>query len=57
MQYKRYQPEQTLLYQVIDTHYPEFLYHLSGLDKTLPQYVQNEFEAYLKCGRLEHGAM
>ena len=21
----------------------------------LPAYVQQEFEAYLKCGRLEHG--
>jgi len=22
--------------------------------RPLPQYVQEEFEAYLKCGRLEH---
>ena len=55
MEYTRHQPEQTLLYQVIDEYYPEFLSHLSESDKTLPQYVQNEFEAYLKCGRLEHG--
>jgi hypothetical protein len=53
MQYTRHQPEKTLLYQVIEEHYPEFLYHLSESDKTLPQYVQTEFEAYLKCGRLE----
>ena len=25
------------------------------MNKTLPSYVQEEFEAYLKCGRLEHG--
>lgn len=54
-EYTRHQPENTLLYQVIEEYYPEFLSHLSESDKTLPQYVQNEFEAYLKCGRLEHG--
>lgn len=55
MEYARHQPEKTLLYQVIDAYYPEFLSHLSASDKTLPVYVQKEFEAYLKCGRLEHG--
>ena len=54
-EYTRHQPEQTLLYQVVEEYYPEFLSHLSESDKTLPQYVQNEFEEYLKCGRLEHG--
>jgi ribosomal protein S27E len=53
--YTRHQPENTLLYQVIEEYYPQFLSHLSEADKTLPLYVQNEFEAYLKCGRLEHG--
>ena len=47
MEYARHQPEKTLLYQVIDTYYPEFLSHLSESDKTLPVYVQKEFEAYL----------
>jgi ribosomal protein S27E len=55
MEYTRHQPEQTLLYQVVEQYYPEFLAHLSESDKTLPQYVQNDFEEYLKCGRLEHG--
>src|SRR3990167_4497084 len=55
MEYARHQPEQTLLYQVIDEYYPKFLDHLSESDKSLPQYVQDEFESYLKCGRLEHG--
>jgi hypothetical protein len=49
MEHTRHQPEQTLLYQVIEEHYPEFLSHLSVLDKTLPQYVQTEFEEYLKA--------
>jgi len=55
MEYKRHQPQQTLLYQIVEQHYPEFLSHLSASDKTLPQYVQSEFEEYLKCGRLEYG--
>jgi hypothetical protein len=55
MEYTRHQPEKTLLYQVIEEHYPEFLSYLSELDKTLPQYVQTEFEEYLQCGCLEHG--
>ena len=28
---------------------------LAGHGKYLPAYVTKEFEAYLKCGRLEHG--
>jgi hypothetical protein len=55
MEYARHRPEQTLLYQVIDEYYPAFLSHLSEIEKSLPQYVQDEFESYLKCGRLEHG--
>jgi len=55
MDYTRHQPEKTLLYQVIDEHYPAFLSHLYESGKSLPQYLQDEFEAYLKCGRLEHG--
>ena len=54
-EYARHQPEKTLLYQVIEEHYPEFLSYLSESDKTLPQYVQTEFEEYLKCGRLAYG--
>src|SRR5260221_14763647 len=55
MQYTRHQPEKTLLYQVIEEYYPAFLSYLSESGKTLSQYVQTEFEEYLKCGCLEHG--
>lgn len=55
IEYTRHRPEQTLLYQVIEKYYPEFLAHLSKSDKTLPPYIQSEFEEYLKCGRLEYG--
>ena len=53
--YQRHRPEQTLLYQIIEQHYPAFTAHLAARGSVLPGYVQRAFEAYLKCGRLEHG--
>lgn len=53
--YQRHQPETTLLYQIVEQHYPAFLTHLHTEGKILPDYVQREFTDYLKCGRLEHG--
>ena len=53
--YVRHRPETTLLYQIIDEYWPEFQAELASQDKYLPAYVTQEFEAYLKCGRLEHG--
>ena len=54
-EYARHRPEQTLLYQLIEAHYPAFIEHLAARERTLPRHVQREFEDYLKCGRLEHG--
>ena len=54
-EYARHRPEQTLLYQLIEAHYPAFIEHLAARERTLPRHVQLEFEDYLKCGRLEHG--
>ena len=53
--YQRHRPEETLLYELIEQHYPALVDHLADQGKLLPDYVQEEFEAYLKCGRLEHG--
>ncbi len=53
--YQRHRPEQSLLYQIIEQHYPVFSTHLAEQGRGLPEYVQREFEDYLKCGRLEHG--
>ena len=53
--YQRHRPEQTVLYRIVEQHYPAFLAHLAEQDKSLPEYVTREFEDYLKCGRLEHG--
>ena len=55
LKYERHKPEQTLLYQIIEKYYPQFLNHMGQQDKGLPKYVRSEFEEYLKCGRLEYG--
>jgi len=53
--YARHRPEATLLYELVDQHYPPFLAALEQDGRSLPTFVQQEFAAYLKCGRLEHG--
>jgi Putative transposase/Transposase zinc-binding domain len=53
--YERHRPERTLLYQLVEDYYPALKTHLAAQGATLPGYVEREFEAYLKCGRLEHG--
>ncbi len=53
--HERHRPEKTLLYQIIDRHYPGFLVYMVEQGKPLPYHVQKEFDEYLKCGRLEHG--
>jgi hypothetical protein len=49
--YARHRPEATLLYALVERHYPA----REAEGRPLPKYVQEEFEAYSKCGRLEHG--
>ena len=46
---------QTLLYRIVDQHYPPLVIQLEREGRPLPDYVQREFEDYLKCGRMEHG--
>jgi hypothetical protein len=53
--YVRHRPEPSLLYQLVEKRYPGFQAHLAAQGTDLPWYVQQEFEKYLKCGRLEHG--
>jgi ribosomal protein S27E len=53
--YVRHRPETTLLYQIVQEYWPEFQAELASHGKYLPAYVTKEFDAYLKCGRLEHG--
>jgi hypothetical protein len=53
--YQRHRPEQTLLYQIVERHYPAFVEHLADAGKQLPAHVRQAFDGYLQCGRLEHG--
>lgn len=53
--YRRHRPEATLLYRLVAEHYPPFRAARAAESRALPRYVEQEFEAYLKCGRLEEG--
>ena len=53
--YLRHRPETTLLYQLVAEHYPKFRDRRAAEGRALPQYVEDGFEAYLKCGLLQHG--
>ena len=55
--YQRRQPEETVLYRTIEAHLPTFLARTGGADGTggWPAFVRREFEAYLRCGILDHG--
>jgi hypothetical protein len=53
--YVRHRPGETLLYQFVEKHYAAFVAARAAAGRPLPGHVQAEFEAYLKCGRFEHG--
>ncbi len=41
--YTRHRPEATLLYDLVDQHYPPFLAALEQDGRSLPTFVQQEF--------------
>ena len=53
--YERHRPEQTPLHALVEEHFPRLLQRLESEGASLPHFVKEEFEAYLKCGRLEYG--
>ena len=53
--YARHVPERTLLYALVQAHYPDFIARLAAEDRSLPAYVREEFDEYLRCGVLDHG--
>lgn len=55
--YQPREPSETILYQVIAEHLETFLATLTAdpTAKGLPEYVREEFYAYLQCGILAHG--
>ena len=54
--YERHRPEQTALYRLVQQHAATFFEQTeaaAGAD--LPQFVRDEFDAFLECGILAHG--
>src|SRR5690606_13310207 len=54
--YRRRRPEETALYACIEEHWEAFREHAEQAGGLL-RFVIREFEAYLRCGRLEHGCL
>jgi hypothetical protein len=54
--YERHRPEDTVLYQVLAKHWSDFLERAEQTGG-LPRFVTTEVEAYLRCGRPEHGLL
>lgn len=57
-EYRRHEPAQTLLYRVVAAGLEglrEALSAASPYSTGLPQHVDKELEAYLRCGILAHG--
>lgn len=54
--YRRRRPEQTALYRTVQQHWETFRQHAEARGP-LPGFVVEEFEAYLRCGILAHGAV
>jgi hypothetical protein len=54
-EYSRRQPESTLLYKTLQSHWLGFLTEIETDGGELPAFVRDEFEAYFRCGILAHG--
>ena len=46
--YTRHRPEKKLLYRTVQTNWPLFLKEQSRLGKSIPHFIRDEFEDYLK---------
>lgn len=55
LEFRRHRPETTVLSKLVERHWPELESLLERRGESLPKYVCEEFESYLRCGRLEHG--
>ena len=54
--YERHRPEQTVLYRLVQQHAATFFEQAdSAVGADLPQFVKDEFDAFLECDILAHG--
>ena len=53
--YERHRPEQTTLYRLVQQHAATFFEQTeAAAGAGLPQFVKDEFDAFLECGILAH---
>jgi len=55
VRYQRHRPEDSVLYRLVEQHFPAFERRLAERERPLPGFVLDEFRSYLACGRMEHG--
>ena len=56
VRYERHRPEQTTLYRLVQQHAATFFAQAeAAAGAELPQFVKDEFDAFLECGILAHG--
>jgi hypothetical protein len=54
--YERRRPEETTLYQVVQEHLESFVAQVkTETGASLPEFIKDEFDAFLECGILAHG--
>ena len=54
--YERLRPEQTTLYRLVQQHAATFFAQTEeATGASLPQFIEDEFDAFLECGILAHG--
>jgi hypothetical protein len=56
-EYIRHEPEQTILYMVLEEHTQTFFDAIArdSHRKALPDYIRREFDKFLRCGILSEG--
>ena len=54
-EYERRHSEETPLYEILQTELNTFVSEREIEKRPLPDYVTEEFEAFLRCGLLQHG--
>jgi hypothetical protein len=53
---ERHRPELTMLYRLVQQHAATFIAETEmSTGAGLPQFVKDEFDAFLECGILAHG--
>ena len=56
LHYERHRPEQTTVYRLVQQRAASFIAHAeASTGSELPRFINDEFDAFLKCGILAHG--